>query len=167
VGSVFKKQITRTLPQGSEIFVRKGQRFAKWRDGRGRSHTAPLTIGRGGSERIREESSRFYARYKDGGGLWVETTTGCRDLGAAQQVLADLERRAERVRSGLLTSAEDRIAEHLASPLGEQFDAYLASLESAGVVPLHRHNVRVYLSRIAADCRLVRLGDLRREALER
>jgi integrase len=81
-------------------------------------------------------------------------------------VLADLERRAERVRAGLLTPTEDRIAEHLTTPIGGHFDAYLNALVAAGSVPLHRHNVRTYLNRLASDCGFRRLADLRREALE-
>ena len=42
------------------------------------------------------------------------------------------------------------------------------SLAAAGSVPLHRHNVRTYLDRLArSDCGFKRLADLNREALER
>ena len=47
----------------------------------------------------------------------VEVSTGCRDKGAAESVLADLSRRAERVRSNLLTAVKDRIADHLTTPI--------------------------------------------------
>ena len=60
------------------------------------------------------------------------------DETAARQVLADLERKAERVRAGLITPAEARTAEHLATPIGEHFDAYLNALAAAGSVPMHR-----------------------------
>ena len=43
-------------------------------------------------------------------------------------MLADLERKAERVRAGLITPAEARTAEHLATPIAEHFDAYLEAL---------------------------------------
>ena len=42
MGTVFRKQVTRPLPPGAETFVRKGQRFARWKDKRGRTRTAPL-----------------------------------------------------------------------------------------------------------------------------
>src|SRR5262249_10814318 len=46
-------------------------------------------------------------------------------------------------------------------------DAYLHSLEAAGSVSMHRHNVRAYLKTLAAKCDFCRLADLKREALER
>ena len=100
MGSVFKKTVTRPLPPGAEIIVRQGVRLARWRDGKGKMRTAPVTTGQDGTERIRDESSTYFARYRDGNGIVVEVPTGCRDETAARQVLADLERRAERVRAG-------------------------------------------------------------------
>src|SRR5690349_1619942 len=132
MGSVFKKAVTRPLPPGAEIVVRKGVRLARWRDGKGRVKTAPVTTGREGAERIREESGTYFARYRDGSGVVVEAPTGCRVESAARQVLADLERRAERVRAGLLTPEESRTAEHLMKPIGEHVAAYLDSLAAAG-----------------------------------
>jgi integrase len=167
MGSVFKKTVTRPLPPEAEFITRQGVRLARWRDGRGKARTAPVMTGRDGTERIRDESSTYFARYRDGNGVVVEAPTGCRDESAARQVLADLERRAERVRAGLLTPAEARTAEHLATPIGVHVGAYLDALAAAGSVPLHRHNVETYLKRLAAECGFSRLSDLKREALER
>jgi hypothetical protein len=167
MGSVFKKTVTRSLPPGAEITTRKGERVACWRDHRGRPKTATVTTGGGGIERIREQSKTYYASYRDGEDALVVVPTKCRDESAARRVLAELERRAERVRSGLLTAAEDRVAEHLTTAIGEHFDAYLASMEARVVVPMHRENTRRHLDKLAADCGFARLGDLRREALER
>ena len=50
---------------------------------------------------------------------------------AARQVLADLERKAERVRAGLISPAEARTAEHLTTPIAEHVAAYVASLEAS------------------------------------
>src|SRR3954452_12316349 len=136
MGCLFKKAVTRPLPPGAEFITRQGVRLARWRDGKGKIRTAPPTVGRDGTERIRDESRTYFARHRDGNGVVVETATGCRDESAARQVLADLERRAERVRSGLLTSAEDRTADHLTRPIGEHFDAYLNALAASGSVPL-------------------------------
>jgi integrase len=167
MGSVLKKAVTRPIPPGAEFIVRQGERLARWRDRKGKLHTAPVTTGRDGAERLREESSTYFARYRDGNGLVVEIPTGCRDKTAAQNVLADLERRAERVRAGLITPAEARTVEHLTTPIVEHFHAYLNALAAAGSVPMHRSNVKTYLNRLAADCGFARLSDLNREALER
>ena len=100
MGSVFKKAVTRPLPPGAEFITRQGVRLARWRDAKGKIRTAPVTTGQDGTDRIRDESRTYFARYRDGNGLVVETPTGCRDEDAARQVLADLERKAERVGPG-------------------------------------------------------------------
>ena len=70
MGSVFKKAVTRPLPPGAEIITRKGERLARWRDAKGRLRTAPVTTGgKAGADRIREESSTYYARHRDGSGF--------------------------------------------------------------------------------------------------
>jgi integrase/transcriptional regulator with XRE-family HTH domain len=157
---------TRPLPLGAEYITRKGVRLARWRDGKGKIRTAPVTTGRDGTERIREESSTYFARHRDGNGIVVETPTGCRDESAARQVLADLERRAERVRSGLLTSAEDSIAEHQTTPIGEHVDGFAASLEASGATAKHVRETRRILGRIFNGCDFHILADLERSAVE-
>ncbi len=135
MGNVFKKTVTRPLPPDAEIIIRQGVRLARWRDGKGKTKTAPVIAGKDGAERIRDESGTYVARYRDGDGMVVEVSTGCRDKSAAQNVLADLERKAERVRAGLFTPAEARTSERLATPISEHFDAYLNALAAAGSVP--------------------------------
>src|SRR5688572_15488896 len=100
MGAVFKKQTTRPLPSGAEIFVRKGERFARWRS-KGKTRTAPLTKGEDGTDRIVTESPFYVAKYRDGSGVVRVEPTGCRDETSARQVLAGLERKAELVRSGV------------------------------------------------------------------
>src|SRR5215831_9211954 len=164
MGSVFRKSFTKPLPADAEIITRKGEKLARWRDGKGKPRTAPLTDA---GDRIRIESGTWYAKLRDGNGIVVEVPTGCRTEDAARQALADLERQAERVRAGLISPAEARTAEHLARPIGEHFDAYLDALAAAGSVELHRRNTRMYLERLADQCGFKRLADLNREALER
>ena len=92
MGSLFKKTVTRPLPPGAEIITRQGLRLARWRDGKGKLRTAPVTTGKDEAERIRDESGTYVGRYRDGNGLVVEVSTGCRDKTAAESVLADLKR---------------------------------------------------------------------------
>src|SRR5215471_6864217 len=123
MGSVLKKTYTKPLPSGAETFVRKGQRFARWKDRKGKTRTAPLTVGEDGGERIAIESSKWFAKYRDGAGVVRVVPTGCRDETAARRVLADLERKAELVRSGVMSAAEAAIGERQAAPLTEHFAA--------------------------------------------
>jgi integrase len=167
VGTVYKKTVTRPLPPGAEIIVRKGEQVARWKDRRGKARTAPLTVGKDGSERIVTESPFYVAKYRDGAGVVREEATGCRDETAARRVLADLERRAELVRSGVMTAAEAAVSDHQSAPLAEHFAAYLTSLEAKGACDEHRTERERQLRRLAADCSFAALADLRRETLER
>ena len=119
-----------------------------------------MTTGKDGADRIRDESGTYVARYRDGDGIVVEVSTGCRDKTAAQSVLADLERKAERVRAGLLTPAEARTAEHLATPIGEHVAAYMTSLEASGASPKHVAETRRVLDAVLEGCEFRTLADL-------
>jgi integrase len=166
MGTVFKKTVNKPLPRGAETFERKREKLARWKDRRGKARTAPLTVGEQGQPRIVIESSRYYAKYRDAAGVVQVVPTGCRDETAARRVLADLERKAELVRSGVMSAAEAAVGHHQATPLTEHIDAYLAHLEAAGVTREHRANVSRQLRRLVADCSFARLADLNREALE-
>src|SRR6516165_5314105 len=167
MGSLFKKAVTRPLPFGAEIINRKGERLARWRDGKGKVRTAPLTTGQNGTDRIRDESGTYVARYRDGNGLIVEVSTGCRDKTAAQSKLADLERQAERLRAGLITPAEARTAEHIGKPIAEHVDAYITSLEASGASRKHVAESRRIIKAVLEGCGFATLADLERSAMER
>jgi integrase len=167
MGTVYRKTVTRKLPPGAEVFTRKGEHFARWKDRKGKTRTAPIIQGKDGSERISVESPYFIAKFRDGNGIVVEQSTGCRHEDAARRVLADLERRAELIRSGVMNTAEAVIARHQATPLAEHFAAFDTHLQAKGVTQNHREGTVSYLRRLAADCSFKTLADFRREALER
>ncbi len=166
MGSLFKKTVTRPLPPGAEIITRQGERLARWRDGKGKMRTAPVTTGKDGADRIRDESGTYVGRYRDGNGLVVEVSTGCRDKTAAQSVLSDLERQAEKVRARLLTPAEARISEHLGKPIAAHVDAYITSLEASGASRKHVAESRRVIDRVLKGCQFPTLADLERSVLE-
>jgi integrase len=167
MGSLFKKQYTKPLPTGAEVFQRNGQRMARWRDRRGKTRTAPLTTNEGGRDRLLCEAGAWYGRFRDHTGVVVERSTGCRDQGAARQVLARWERNAERIKSGVMTPAEEQMSRQQAAPLENHFDAFLAHLRASDTTPIHQADTLRYLRRLADDCRFTRLADLNREVLER
>jgi hypothetical protein len=100
MGSIRRKTYTKPLPNGAELFSRKGERFAKWKDGKGKTKTAPVTTTGDGSPRIVRTSRKWLAKYRDGEGLVVEVSTGCADKAAAEQRLRELDRQVERIRAG-------------------------------------------------------------------
>ncbi len=167
MGTVFKKTVTKPLPAGAEVFTRKGERLARWKDRKGRTRTAVLTVGKDGSDRIVIVSPYYIAKWRDGAGQVQEQSTGCKDEQAARRVLTDLQRKAELVKSGVVTAGEDRIGRHQAAALAEHFDAFDEHLRAKDTSEIHRSYTRRYLDRLAAECSFGTLADLRREALER
>src|SRR5262245_16275521 len=119
-----------------------------------------------GQDRIVIESSKWVAKYRDGAGVVRVVPTGCRDERAARQVLAELERKAELIRSGVMSAAEATVGEHQITPLSEHFDAYLAYLESKGACEEHRSERSRQLRTIAEACGFLRFADLGRTKLE-
>jgi integrase len=167
MGTVYKPTVTKAVPAGAESFIRRGQRFARWKDSNGKTRTAPLTTGKDGSDRIVIESSRYVAKYRDGCGAVRVVPTGCRDEQAARRVLGDLERRAELVRAGVISAAESAIADHQAAPLEKHLSAFDEHHQAKGVTEIHRKDTGRCLRRLAADCAFGTLADLRRDSLER
>ena len=133
MGSVYKKTYTKPLPSNSELFTKLGEQFARWKSAKGKTQTAKLTTGQDGSQRIVVESGTYVAKYRDGSGIVCEVSTGCRDEAAARSVLNQLERRAELVKSGVISEAEDSITDQQAVPLTEHFAAFLGHLRSKEV----------------------------------
>src|SRR5262249_29123379 len=120
-----------------------------------------------GQERIEVVSTFYFARYRDHDRRMKIAPTGCRDETAARQELANLQRRVELIRSGVIKTIEASVGNHQATPLPDHITAFLAHLDAAGVTKEHRANVERQLNRLAADCSFGSLADLAPEALER
>jgi len=111
-------------------------------------------------------------RFPDG--VVRRVSTGCKSRDAARAVLAELERRAELVTSGVLTQAEAHVAEHADTPVVEHVEAYVAALAHKRgkgarrtVAPRHVANVTHTLRLAVDECGFRRLRDLHRDAVER
>ena len=178
MGTVYRETYTKPLPPGAEVFMRKGERFARWTDSRGRKHTAKVTTPtegeHAGTDRVLVEARTFTAKYRDGAGHVRKVATGCRTADGASIVLAELQNRAERVRCGSLTAAEDAVLDHRTTAIATHVDAYLDHLGTKRgkggkptVAPRHVANVRHCLKRAIAGCGFTRLRDLNRDAVER
>lgn len=171
MGNIFKQRYTAPLPKGSETFSRKGERYARWIDARGKRQTAKLTEA---GDRIQRESAKFYARYRDGSGVVQTVPTGCRSRDAASAVLTELVARAENVKAGVRTAAEDSTIDHQATPIETHIDDYITDLKQRrgrGGKPKisenHVNKTEHNLTRIAHDCRFAYLRDLNRDGIAR
>ena len=142
MGTVFKKQTTRPLPVGAELFTKSGQRYARWKPKKGKTRTAKVTTGQDGSERIVTESPKWLAKFRDGQGIVCEVSTGCKDETAARAMLAALEKRAERVASGIITTSEDAMTIHQHTPLTEHVAEFISDDASGRTVKDSRQRNR-------------------------
>ncbi|MCA9095321.1 MAG: site-specific integrase, partial [Planctomycetaceae bacterium] len=167
MGTVFRKTVTKEVPSGAEVFDREGERYARWKNARGKQKVARLTTGRNGSDRIIVESKTYTAKYRDGSGIVVERTTGCRDETAARRMLADWERRAELVKAKVVTAEEDAIADHQPIPLLEHLEIYIAHQTAKGLNQERINSTRQRIRQIASECGFGFLPDLKEESLER
>lgn len=157
---------TKTLPPSAEVFDRKGERYAKWKDAKGRTRTAKITTTNQGA-RVVIQSPYYRVRYRDAKGVLRDVSTGCRDAVAAQGVANEMVRRVELIKAGVMTSAEDIAGCHEKIPLIKHIDLYLEHLTAKGVTDDHRKTTETYLKRLAEDCGWGHLSDLRREPFEK
>jgi integrase len=174
MGTVFKPFVTRPLPEGAEVVTRAGKRVAVWADAGGKRRQAPVTGKRAKRPGIVERARTYTAQFTDGAGVVRRVATGCKSLDAARAVLADLERRAEHVKAGIVTQAEAHVAEHADTPVVEHVDTYLAELAHKRgkgarrtVNAEHLANVRRSLRQAVDECGFRRLRDLNRAAVDR
>jgi len=166
MGTVFKKTFTKPLPAETKVITRQGRRLAEWTHAKGKRRTAPLTTGQDGTDRIVVEAGTFTAKYRDGAGIVREKATGCRDKDAARAVLAELEKRADKVRSGIRTAAEDSTIDHQRTPLLGHVAAFIDHQQTRGV-SRRVNDTNSQLRRVAAECGWSRLTDLDGRTLER
>ncbi len=167
MGTVYKKTATKPIPHGAELFTKNGKRFARWKPSTGKTRTAPVTTGNDGTDRIVVTVGTYLAKFRDGSGYVCEVSTGCRDEDAARSVLGKLERRAELVKSEVITTAEAATADHQATPVADHFAAYLTHQQSRGVSERHLRDVDRIGNRMLRDCALGTLRDIRPEVVER
>ena len=172
MATVHRKAYTMPPPKGVQIIERDGVRFARWRLRNGKIRTAEVVDGQDGPIRVRGRSAFYTAPYRDAKDQVVEISTGCRDEVAARQVLADLVKRSERVRDGLLTEAEDAVIDHRRTSIDANLKAYLSHLgkkhvNGRRVSPHHCCNVEHNLKRMVTECKFGRLSNIARPAVER
>ncbi|MCA9099389.1 MAG: hypothetical protein KDA36_13425, partial [Planctomycetaceae bacterium] len=120
-----------------------------------------------GTERIIFEVRTFTAKYRDGSGQVVVRPTECKDETAARWMLADWERRAELVKSNVVSAAEDAIFDHQRVPLKDQIELYIEHQTGKGLNLDRIKSTRQRLNRIADDCSFRFLPDLKGESLKR
>lgn len=167
MGTVFRKAWTAPLQPGAEIIEQRGKRIARWRLRSGKVRTAEVFQGEDGRIRIRGRTASFVAKYRDASGVWREHPTGCRDETAARAVLAQLERRVELIRAGVISAEEDRAARHASEPFERSVDAWIEHLRLKGSTPHWYTQAQRRVLRIAEEQGVHRLGEFDAPTVER
>jgi integrase len=160
MGNLRKKFSTKPIPPAAEVVTKRGKRVARWVGRHGVTHEALIVTGRDGSDRIRVHVGPWYAKFSRADGGTEERSTGCREKRAAAQLLAQWESEEERIRSGVMSAADLRVAANAASRLSDVVADYAAHLRTASCSPRHERQVVSQLERIAADSNWTALSDV-------
>ncbi len=170
--SIFRKVAVRPVPAAAVITTdRLGNATAKWtpRNAK-RSIAAPVRTLADGRKVIEVETGCYYAGFRDGDKGVRTISTGCKDESSARQFLANLERRAERIKAGIMTRREADASDRMHDPVDGHIADYIDRLpgkRGGPATPMHRDNTRRSLHRLATDCRWTCLADMTRDDLER
>jgi integrase len=105
-------------------------------------------------------------RFKDAFGTTRTVATGVRDESAARSILVEMEKRIERVKSGILSPEEDAAADHRRSEIGQHIERYLASLRARGDGERHVRNQKRLMGVVFTECSMRSLADVKRETIE-
>lgn len=162
--AIYKKVTTKAVPESAELFEKNGKRYARWTGKDGAPHSAPV-MGEPGKERVRVESREWYVRIKMADGSRQDINSRCRDKSAAAAWLAARTREQERVKAGVVTTAELDTVTAGRKPLGDSIEAFLKSMRDNGRTEKHVSGVARYIERAAEGLGWKTLTDLDGEAL--
>jgi len=169
MASVYKQKKYKPIPDNAEIVRRRGQKVAKWTDGRGTRQEAPLSED--GSQIILENGP-YWGKYRDHNGVVKRRSTGCRDKQSAEKRLQDWLTESDRLDSQLITTDELNAKQHAKRPTSEHTTVYIKALEhkttrGKRTSPDHVANRRRQLERLVSDCGFGRLADITKGRMER
>ena len=184
MGTVYKKTVTRTLPTNATTKERRRRATAKelqrdpttatvcetvatWTDRGGRKRTAIVVAGLDGSLRIRDEAATYTAKYRDADGVVQEIATGCRDIDAAKNKLAELMRTVEKIKGGSLSPSDAEVGNWRNVPLSVHIADYIADLRARGLNADRVKTSETYLTNDCAGCGFRWLRDLNADALRK
>jgi integrase len=139
----YKLHSTRPLPADADIVDVAGVPHVRLKD-RGKATLFRLT--KAGTGYLRP-SKRWYFDIRDASGA-VNRVKGFADLKATEQLAAETERKASRLRSGYTDPAE----EHGRRPLAGHLTDYAAALEAKGDTPSHMKQTSTRITALFDGC---------------
>ncbi|MGC9455768.1 MAG: tyrosine-type recombinase/integrase, partial [Phycisphaerae bacterium] len=168
MAAVFKKKYPIPMPDGAEIFERRGKTFARWTNGKGQERTAEVLD----DGRVQFVSDYWYVRYTDADGKMRRQSTGCRDKQAAEKKLVDILVQLDKIRVGVISQEEMAAVAHSETPIAKHTKQYLEDLSvrtirGRRISPKHVWNVGQALGRIVRECGFKTLKDIGRREVQR
>ncbi len=142
----YKLSSTRPLPPDAEILEHDGRPHVRLRE---RGKPVLYRLSKDGKKFLRP-SKRWYFDCRDATGT-VRRVKGFADLKATEQLAAETERKASRVRSGFTDPAE----EHARRPLAEHLKDYAAALEAKGGTADHIQLTTGRITALLSGCGFV------------
>ena len=141
---IFRQTYTKPLPKEAEVITRKGKRYARFKDAKGKAITTPLSQD---GTKILRETSKWYVEYKDADDI-LKRVAGFTDRKSTEQRAAELEKEAERVRSGYKPKEHNQ----LNRPLVEHLKDFQTFLLSKGDSESHVYQTVRRVERVFAEC---------------
>ncbi len=168
MASVYKKKYPTELPAGAEIITRRGKKVARWESGKGQVRTAALLP----DGRMQFVSDCWYVRYRDATGKMRRQSTGCHEKQAAEKMMADILADVDKLKAGIISSQEMKIANHANQSLEKHLEDYLEHLSrkrirGRKVSRQYCKNIQGRLKRVVKKCRFQKLADISRTAMEK
>jgi integrase len=161
--AIVKMTYTKPLPASAEIFKRKGETWARWKDAQGEKCEGKLSKD---GAKVLIKSSVWTAKYRDASGKLITRSTGCKTKDGALRLLAKWQAEVEKVKCGVLSQAETYVSCWTADYLERHINDYKCHLSTKGTTERHIEDRETQLKRVFAECDFRRLCDLNRESFE-
>ena len=177
MADVFRPTYTKPIPDGADLFTRKGKTFARFLNPAGKAETAPITANGTG---ILVEQANWAGYYKDYRGKRRKASL-CSDRAASRSLLGELKKTMGLLRAGrpipsidevppIIRDVVERALEDSGQaskahrlcrdPIESHVEDYLAHLESGGTTIGHRREVKRCLDTVIEACGFATLADV-------
>ena len=166
MASIYRRTRSYPIPAGAEILTdRKGQRFAKWTDGKtGRTRKEPLNEA---GDAVTVESGSYLIAYVDASGKRVEINSGTSDKATAEQIAAKFESDVALRRRGIINADQEALADAGKQTLAQHLTDFEASMVAAGRTDDHVSRTVRFIREILNAAGYVNLADIRADGVNR
>ncbi len=149
---IYQQSYWYPVPDHAQIVTKKGERFARFKDRRGRTITAPLCDD---EKHCVRKTRKWYGEYKDADGV-LQNVPLSANKDEAEEKLRELKRKVERKKKGL----RDPYEEHRDRLLSDHIEDFRESLDADNNSPKHTSQQTNRVKKICDGCRFLLLQDL-------